>query len=185
MTVLGSFMSPSGTRRMCIINCLNETEVAMRPGKCRLLSPLPCAQIVALMFGIGLLGFGGCAGSRQDKPAFPQALNTAALAFRSKAPSNRFSEATNLVAILPNCPVMSSPLFMGKAMAHDYSRPSYSLTANEVCRLLGPPDALIEDAYYYCALRSAKDRALYLRIQLHDDRVMYSLVTPGPDVSQP
>jgi hypothetical protein len=92
-------------------------------------------------------------------------------------------EATNLVAILPTCPVIpGSSLFMGKSMAYDYSRTSYSLTASDVCRLLGPPDAVIGSAYYYCAWRSAKDGMLCLRIQLHDNRVMYSLVVPGPDV---
>ncbi len=118
----------------------------------------------------------GCNEAKPEKPRYPDGLIAAAHAFASKDPSNRYSEATNLLAALPKCPITSrGRTFMGHGVSYDYSKPSYVLRRSDVARLVGPPSSIESDVYNYRVEdKQGAHWTWYMFIQFDNDRVVYA-----------
>lgn len=127
------------------------------------------------LFLIGLIIVQGCSKEPAIPRTIPAELETLAQQFRAAASDNRIELGNKIRELLPTCEVRDVG---GNVSSYNYSRPTYWLTRDDVIRLLGQPNEVIEGDYLY-HLGTEHKYKWSLSVEFFEDHVAVSRIDHG------
>jgi hypothetical protein len=122
-----------------------------------------------------IIGLTGCSKGPSIPRTIPPELETLAQQFRSAPTNNRIELGNRIRDLLPTCEVRDAS---GNVSSYNYSTPTYWLTREDVIRLLGQPNEVIEGDFIYY-LGCDHKYAWSLSVEFFEDHVAVSRIDHG------